>query len=306
MAASETVTARHDAPRARRRGVGSAVRRLAARPGFWSVALGGVIVLVFVLAGLLAPLLAPHDPQTQQLSHQMLPPVWSGGNADYPLGTDALGRDILSRILYGARISLLVGAATAIGAGVLGIALGLLGGYRGGAVDYVIQRVLEVFQSFPFLLLAIVVMAVLGPGVWNLILVLVLSRWVQFCRVVRAEALSLRTREFVVSARAMGSSGLRTAIRHVLPSVLAPAIVVATFSLATAIIGEASLSFLGVGVPPQVPTWGTMLAEGRDYMFSNPWLTIGPGVALFITVVAVNVLGDGLRDMSDPKLRGRS
>lgn len=305
MAASETVTARQDAPRVRRRGVGGAIRRLPRRPGFWSVALGGVVVLVFILAGLLAPVLAPHDPQDQHLAQQMLPPVWSGGSAEYPLGTDSLGRDILSRILYGARISLLVGGATALGAGVLGITLGLLGGYRGGTVDYVIQRVLEVFQAFPFLLLAIVVMAVLGPGVWNLILVLVLSRWVQFCRVVRAEALSLRTREFVVSARAMGSGGLRTAIRHVLPSVLAPAIVVATFSLATAIIGEASLSFLGVGVPPQVPTWGTMLAEGRDYMFANPWLTVGPGIALFITVVAVNVLGDGLRDMSDPKLRGR-
>lgn len=305
MATSETMTAPTRSPRTKR-SLGDAIRRLPRRPGFWSVALGGVVVFVFVLAGLLAPLLAPHSPQEQHLTQQMLPPMWADGTSEYPLGTDALGRDILSRMLYGARVSLLVGASTALGAGALGVTLGLLGGYRGGRVDYFIQRVLEVFQAFPFLLLAIVVMAVLGPGVGNLILVLILSRWIQFCRVVRAEVLSVRTREFVVSAHAMGSSGLRTVLRHVLPSVLAPAIVVATFSLATSIIGEASLSFLGVGVPPQVPTWGTMLAEGRDYMFANPWLTVGPGAALFVTVIAVNILGDGLRDMSDPKMRGRS
>lgn len=280
------------------------LRKAMARPGFWSVVGGGVIMVTFVCAGLFAPLIAPMSPYTQHVDVKLLPPVWSsGGSGHYLLGTDALGRDILSRLVYGARISLFVGVATAVGAATLGVTLGLLGAYRGGWLDYVIQRFLELFQAFPFLVLAILVVAVTGSGVWKVIVVLVLTRWIQFCRVSRAEALSLKTREFVISAHAMGSPGFRTVLRHLLPAVVAPTIVVATFSMATSIISEASLSFLGLGVPPQVPTWGSMLADGRQYMYSDAWLTIPPGAALFIVVVAANVLGDGIRDMTDPRLR---
>ena len=275
-------------------------------PGSWSIAIGGGITLIFVILAVAAPLIAPHSPTDQDLIGRLLPPAWlPHGSASHPLGTDSLGRDVLSRIFYGAQVSLLVGVSAVVGAGIFGVFVGILSAYLGGKVDYVVQRVCEFFQAFPFLLLGITVMAFLGQGVGNLIIVLILTRWVQFCRVVRAEVLSLRSRDYVQASSSMGSSSLRTVIRHILPNVLAPVIVIATFSLATAIIGEASLSFLGVGVPPEVPTWGTMLSQGQNYIYSDPWLSIWPGLALFILVIAVNIMGDGLRDLNDPKLRGR-
>ena len=187
-------------------------------------------------------------------------------------------------------------------AGLFGCIVGAIAGYFGEMVDEVINKTTEIFLAFPFLLLAIAIMAFLGQGVFNLILALVLSRWVQYCRVVRGEVLSLREREFVQAARALGGKDLYIIARHVLPNTLPSVMVVATFAMAIVIIAEASLSFLGLGVPPNVPTWGSMLSEGRTYMYRAPWLTIFPGMAIFITVLGINLLGDGLRDILDPKL----
>ncbi|MBI2998406.1 MAG: ABC transporter permease [Deltaproteobacteria bacterium] len=266
------------------------------------VLVGGSILVVLVVCGLAAPLLAPFDPQEQSLRDRLQPPSITGPASRYLLGTDNLGRDLLSRIIYGSRISLLVGAATVVLAGIVGCLLGAIAGYFGELTDEVINKTTEIFLAFPFLLLAIAVMAFLGQGVENLILALVLSRWVQYCRVVRGEVLSLREREFVLAARALGGKDIYIILRHVLPNTLPSVMVIATFGMAIVIIAEASLSFLGLGVSPSVPTWGSMLSDGRTYMYRAPWLTIFPGTAIFITVLGINLLGDGLRDIMDPKL----
>jgi len=262
----------------------------------------GTILFMLVVCGLAAPVLVPYDPQQQRLEDRLRPPALTGHASRYVLGTDNLGRDLLSRIIYGSRISLLVGAATVILAGLVGCLLGAVAGYFGEMIDEVINKTTEIFLAFPFLLLAIAIMAFLGQGVANLILALVLSRWVQYCRVVRGEVLSLREREFVQAARALGGRDFYIIAKHVLPNTLPSVMVIATFAMAIVIITEASLSFLGLGVPPSVPTWGSMLSEGRSYMYRAPWLTIFPGMAIFITVLGINLLGDGLRDILDPKL----
>ena len=273
-------------------------------PGFWSAVIGGVITVLFVLLAIFAPLIAPDSPTATNFVTRLLPPAFiHGGSAVHLLGTDTLGRDVLSRLIYGTQISMLVGVVAVVGAGIVGVTIGVVAGYLGGWIDHLVERVVELFQSFPFMLLAIAVMAFLGGGVRNIIIVLVLTRWVQFCRVVRAEVMSLKRREFVVAAATMGSRGRRTVLRHILPNVAAPIIVVASFSLAFAILGEASLSYLGVGVPPNIPSWGNMLSSGQSYMFTDGWLTALPGLMLFILVLAVNIMGDGLRDMNDPKMR---
>jgi peptide/nickel transport system permease protein len=265
---------------------------------------GGFILGLLVVCGLAAPLLSPFDPQEQRLESRLQPPSWIGGGAHGNwLGTDNLGRDILSRIVYGSRISLLVGAATVVLAGVIGCSLGAVAGYFGKRTDEMISKLTEIFLAFPFLLLAIALMAFLGQGVINIILALMMSRWVQYCRVVRGEVLSLKQRDFVTAARALGGQDLYILARHVVPNTLASVTVVATFAMAIVIISEASLSFLGLGVPASIPTWGSMLSEGRSYMNRAPWLTIFPGLAIFITVFGINLLGDGLRDVLDPKLR---
>jgi peptide/nickel transport system permease protein len=268
------------------------------------VLMGGCILVALLICGLTAPLLAPFDPQEQRLESRLQAPSWLGGNASANwLGTDNLGRDILSRIIYGSRISLLVGATTVILAGVLGCFLGALAGYFGNATDEAISKVTEIFLAFPFLLLAIALMAFLGQGVINIIIALMMSRWVQYCRVVRGEVLSLKQRDFVTAAKALGGKDLYVLLRHVVPNTVASITVVATFAMAIVIISEASLSFLGLGVPAHIPTWGSMLSEGRSYMNRAPWLTVFPGLAIFITVFGINLLGDGLRDIFDPKLR---
>jgi len=265
---------------------------------------GGAILALLLLCGMAAPLLAPRDPQMQTLEDRLRPPRWSeNGLPAYLLGTDNLGRDMLSRIIYGSRISLLVGAATVVFAGILGCMLGAVAGYFGSTADEIVSKISEIFLAFPFLLIAIAIMAFLGQGVGNLIMALMLSRWVQFCRVVRGEVLSLRERDFVNAAKALGGQDFYVLFRHVLPNTLASVTVVATFGMAIVIITEASLSFLGLGVPVHIPTWGSMLAEGRSYINRAPWLTIFPGLAIFITVFGINLLGDGLRDIFDPKLR---
>jgi peptide/nickel transport system permease protein len=261
--------------------------------------------MLFV-CGVSAPLLAPYDPGEQKLEERLQPPRLGSQNyQSHLLGTDNLGRDIMSRIIYGSRISLLVGAATVLFAGIVGCLLGAIAGYFGDITDEIINKTTEIFLAFPFLLLAIALMAFLGQGLLNLILALMLSRWVQYCRVVRGEVLSLREREFVLAIRALGARDFYVLLRHIVPNTVASITVVATFSMAIVIISEASLSFLGLGVPAHIPTWGSMLSEGRAYMYRAPWLTIFPGIAIFVTVFGINLLGDGLRDILDPKLRGQ-
>ncbi len=282
------------------------IRRFLQRPGAWNAVGGGTVLAIIALIGIFAPLLTSYSPTGQDLKATLLPPAWAaGGNPAYLLGTDALGRDMLTRLMYGTQVSLLVGLATACGAAVLGVALGIVSGYFGGRTDAIVQRVVELFQAFPFLLLAILLVAVTGPGTWKIILVLVLSRWTSFCRVARAEALSVRDREYVLASQSMGARGLRIMAKHVLPSVVAPMIVLMTFAVSSAILGEASLSFIGVGVAPETPTWGIMLSDGRNYMYADPWLMVPPGIALFLVVLSTNIMGDGLRDLTDPRSHPR-
>jgi peptide/nickel transport system permease protein len=261
--------------------------------------LGGTIVLGLIFLGLFGPALAPYNPNEQQLREALRVPQWFGG--PYFLGTDNLGRDILSRLLHGARVSLVIAFTVVLISGAVGVTLGAISGYFGGRVDFLIQKLVEVIWAFPSLLLAIAILAYLGQGLQNLILALVAQRWIQYCRVVRGETLSLRHREFVTAARVVGASHVRIIVRHIIPNIIPSSLVIGTFAMATAIIAEASLSFLGLGVPPEIPTWGTMLGDGRNYISTAPWLTIFPGLAIFTVVLGINLLGDGLRDVLDPR-----
>jgi peptide/nickel transport system permease protein len=205
--------------------------------------------------------------------------------------------------MHGARVSLVVAFTVVVISGLIGVGLGAVSGYFGGRIDFLIQKLVEVIWAFPQILLAIFILTFLGQSLSNLILALVAQRWIQYCRVVRGETLSLRQRDFVTAARVVGASNGRVLTRHVVPNLVPSSLVIATFSMATAIISEASLSFLGVGVPPAIPTWGTMLADGRNYITTEPWLTIFPGLAIFIVVLGINLLGDGLRDALDPRMK---
>jgi peptide/nickel transport system permease protein len=226
-----------------------------------------------------------------------------GIGAPNALGTDNLGRDIFSRIIHGARVSLLVAFAVVFVSGFIGIGLGAISGYFGGKVDFLIQKLVEVVWAFPPLLLGITIMAFLGQGLFNLILALVAQRWIPYCRVVRAQALSLRERDFVVAARGLGATQGQVIMRHIIPNLIQTSLVIGTFAMASSIIAEASLSFLGVGVPPEIPTWGTMLADARIYISTAWWMPLFPGLCIFITVLGINLLGDALRDLLDPRLR---
>ena len=266
----------------------------------------GILALVVVIA-VGAPLITHQSPAGLDIKNRLLPPVWAaGGSAEHVLGTDHLGRDLLSRLAYGARVSLLVGVSAVTVSGVVGVSLGLVAGYYGGHVDDVIMRLADFELAFPFILLAIAILAVLGPGLSKVILVLGLTGWAQYCRLTRAQVLGLRETEFVEAARTIGASTPRILLRHILPNAMAPVIVIASFSVAGVIIAEASLSFLGLGIPPSVPSWGGMLAEGRTYIERAWWLVTFPGMALMLTVLSINVLGDAVLDTLDPRLRGLS
>ena len=265
---------------------------------------GVVILAVVVAAGLFAPWVAPHGYDDQDLVFALQPPVWAGGTWSNALGTDPLGRDVLSRVIYGARTSLLLGLAAVLVASVVGVALGLVSGYVGGRVDAVIMSVVEVQLSLPYLLFAIAFMALLQPSIGNLIVVLVLRSWVVYAQLVRVAVLSMKEREFVTVATALGASDLRIVLRHITPNIVAPALVVSTFQLAELIIVESSLSFLGLGVQPPVPSWGSMLSQGREYMSSAWWLVTFPGLAIIVSVLGANLFGDAVRDFMDPRLRG--
>ena len=265
--------------------------------------LGAAIVLVVAVCAIFAPLIARGDPNAQDLASALQPPMWiAGGSSAHPLGTDNLGRDLLTRIIWGSRVSAIVGVCVvAIGA-TIGVTAGLLAGYRRGWVDAVIARVTDVQLAFPLVLLAVAIVAVVGPGMWTVIAAIGLTSWVQYVRVVRAEAMSLREREFVAAAEAAGAAPARIIGRHLLPNVASVAIVLGTFEIARAIVLESSLSFLGLGVPPTTPSWGGMLADGRQYLDTAWWTALFPGLAIMIAVMGVNLLGDGLRDALDPGL----
>ena len=261
--------------------------------------LGGVTV-----SAVLAPWIAPADPLAQDITQRFRPPIWEeGGSAEHILGTDSLGRDLLSRLMHGGRISLLVGLSAVLVQGGTGVLLGLLAGYFGGRWDSIIMRIADVQLAVPTLILAIAVIAVLGPSLQNVIIVLGITNWVIYGRVVRGEVLSIRRREFVEAARVVGSTDLRLMFRHVLPNVAASVIVITTLEVAQMIIAEASLSFLGLGVQPPTPTWGGMIAEGRTYIGTRWWLSTIPGLMILLTVLALNLFGDWLRDVLDPTLR---
>jgi peptide/nickel transport system permease protein len=265
-----------------------------------------IVVLIGVsFAAALAPELSPRDPNRQNIIARLQPPMkpTRQGRIDFPLGTDALGRDVLSRLLYGARVSILVGLAAVVIGGVLGTLLGLVAGYAGGAADAVIMSIGDIQLAFPFILLAIMFLVVLGPGLTNLIVVLGIGQWVTYARIARGQTLAVRQKEYVEAARAIGAGAPHIVLRTILPNITAPLIVVASFNLAGVILSEAALSFLGLGVPPTVPTWGGMLAESRDQLLAgNWWLAVLPGVAIMLTVLSCNVLGDWLRDVLDPRL----
>ena len=267
----------------------------------FKVVVGGGIVFTLVFVGLFAPLISPFDPNLQNLLNALQAPSWWG--SENFLGTDHLGRDILSRIFYGARISLVIAVTVVLISGVVGVGLGAISGYFAGFTDFAIQKLVEVVWAFPPLLLAIAIMAFLGQGLGILIIALVSQRWIPYCRIARGQTLSLRTRDFVEAARSLGASDSRIIIKHILPNLLQAAVVIGTFAMASAIISEASLSFLGLGVPPEIPTWGSMLADGRAYISTSWWLALFPGLCIFTTVLGINLLGDGLRDIFDPRLR---
>jgi peptide/nickel transport system permease protein len=262
---------------------------------------GGTIVLLLVFVGTLAPWISPYDPNDQNLAIVLRPP--DGLFGTHVLGTDAVGRDMLSRLFYGARISLVIAVMVVIISGFVGLGLGAVSGYFAGKIDFGIQKLVEVVWAFPPLLLAIAIMAFLGQGLENLIFALVSQRWIAYCRVSRGQALSLRTREFVDAARALGAGHSRIIFSHILPNLFPSAVVIGTFSMASAIIAEASLSFLGLGVPPEIPTWGSMLAGGRTHISTSWWMALFPGLCIFFTVLGINLLGDGLRDILDPRLK---
>lgn len=266
---------------------------------------GAFILLVVIASAILAPVISPHDPNAQMLVDNKQPGIWSSeGSSTYILGTDALGRDLLSRILYGAQISLLVGVASVALAGAIGVTLGLVAGFYGRFLDDVIMRVADIFLAIPLILFAIAILAVLGQGLQNVILTLGIVTWVTYGRVVRGQVLSWKEKEFVEAARSIGARDISIMIKHILPNTFAPIIVIASFAVAAAILTEATLSFLGLGVPPSVPTWGGMVDQGRDTILTGEWwIYTFPGVAIMLTVLAVNVIGDWLRDYLDPRMR---
>lgn len=268
------------------------------------VTIGLVVVALYVLAALTAPWLAPYDPDDFTLSARLAPPAFlPGGTPEHLLGTDRVGRDLLTRMLYGARVSLLVGAAAVTVAGVVGSVLGAVAGYAGGLIDQVLSRAADLLMAFPYLLFTILMMGILGPGIGNLILALTFKAWVEFFRVARGQVLAEKAKPYVEAARAIGRSHAGILAREILPNILHALLVVATLRAGYMILMEASLSFLGIGVPPDVPAWGSMVAEGRDYLGTAWWVSTLPGLAVLVLVLAVNTLGDGLREMLDPRLR---
>jgi peptide/nickel transport system permease protein len=276
------------------------------KPHAWArrmkLAWAGVVILAIVtLFAVAAPLIAPYEPAAVSLGDRLKPP----GTPGHLLGTDPLGQDVLTRVIYGARISLFVGVVVVVISGALGITLGLISGFYGSLIDDIIMRIAEIQLAFPNIILYVAVMAVLGPGLDKVIAVMGVVGWVTYSRIERGMVLSTKEHDYVQAARALGASNVRLLLRHILPNTLGPITVVASFALASTIITEASLSFLGLGVPPSVPSWGNMLASGRNYLQSGWWVATFPGIAITLTVIAINLIGDWLRDELDPMLRSQ-
>jgi peptide/nickel transport system permease protein len=260
-------------------------------------AAGAVLVIIFTVFAIAAPLIAPRDPAFIDLAGRLGRPSWG-----HWMGTDELGRDILSRVIFGARISMLVGASVVAGSLVLGTLIGSIAGYYGGRLDrFVNVIVMNSFLSFPGILLAIAFVAFMGPGLWNLIFALVIGGWVGYARLVRAQVLAAREKEYVEAARALGATDVRVMVRHILPNIMQPVIVQAAIGMAGAVLAEGTMSFLGLGVPPPVASWGSMLNDGRGHLFDAPHLVIFPAIAVMLAVLAFNFIGDALRDYLDPR-----
>jgi peptide/nickel transport system permease protein len=255
------------------------------------------LIAIFALCALLAPVIAPYDPLAQALGSRLQPP-----SPEHWLGTDQLGRDIASRLLHGARISLVIGIVVVASAGVFGTFVGLVAGYAGGLLDETLMRLTEVFLAFPALILAMAIAGALGPSLTNAIIAIAAVTWAVYARLARGQILSLRRREFVVAARAIGASRLRIISRHLLPNAVSPLLVQASFDMGSAIIAAAGLSFIGFGAQPPTPEWGVMISEGRNFISTQPWLSLFPGLAILLAVGSFNLLGDGLRDAFDPRL----
>jgi peptide/nickel transport system permease protein len=279
--------------------------RKKSRRGFgWRFYLPVFILAAFVFLAIFADLLAPHDPIKNHLADSLTPPFWQeGGKAEYPLGTDQLGRDILSRLIYGARTSLIVAVVGVVLTGIVGTILGVLAGYKGGWVDALISRTIDVIQGFPLFLVALVLAIVLGGSLFNIILIITIMFWVGYARQARAETLQIRESAYVELARIAGCRDFTIAIRHVIPNLLNSIIVIATLGVGSVILLESGLSFLGAGIPPPTPSWGSMCADGRSVLTTAWWVSFLPGVAIMAVVLSGNLLGDWLRDKLDPKLR---
>lgn len=267
--------------------------------------IGLVIILLWVVVAVCAPLLAPYNPTKVDVANSFIPPAFSeGGSSAHIFGTDEVGRDILSRLIYGSRISLIVAIVAGILSMVIGTVIGLAAGYFGGKVDTVCMRIVDVMLAFPFMFMALCFMVALGSGLGNIILVLGITGWVPYARTVRAEVLSIRKREFIISSEIVGCSKWRVIRTHVLPNVIDSAIVITTMQMANTILSEAALTFLGMGLPASIPSWGQMISSGRSYIYTAWWLTMIPGVAIFLVSLSINFVGDWIRDARDPRLRG--
>lgn len=266
--------------------------------------LGGVLLVAIAVSTALAPLLSPHDPLATDITARLKPPIWlEGGQSEYLLGTDQIGRDILSRIIYGGQVSLLVGTLAVLLSLCIGLPLGLAAGYSGHITDVVISTLVNIMLTFPFVLLAMAVIAVLGPSFTNMIIVLGITNWPLYTRVVRAEVLRLKELEFITAARALGMGHLRLLARQIFPNLVSAVVVISSVLVARMIILESFLSFLGLGIQPPTPSWGGMLGEGKDYMLLRWWLATFPGLAIFVTTLLINLVGDGLRDWLDPAMK---
>jgi ABC-type dipeptide/oligopeptide/nickel transport system permease subunit len=269
----------------------------------WGLAATGILLLI-VASAALAPWISPHDPLAVNIRHRLAPPAWmEGGNLENVLGTDQVGRDLLSRMIYGGRVSLVSGVTAVLLSATIGVLLGLAAGYFGGSTDWTIMTVINVMLTFPFVLLALAVIAVLGPSLVNMIIVLGIAGWPIYARTVRAETLAIREREFVLAGRALGMSHLRLVFRQIVPNLLSLIVVIGTLQVAQVIVLESFLSFLGLGIQPPTPAWGNMLGEGRVYMLNSWWIATFPGLAIFVTTLTINLMGNALRDWLDPHLK---
>ena len=295
----ELVTLREAAPPAQEEH--GALRRLGRLR--WGLAAGGVLLLI-VASAVLAPWIAPHDPLAVNIRHRLAAPAWmEGGTAAHPLGTDQVGRDLLSRMIFGGRVSIVVGVAAVLLSASIGVLLGLAAGYVGRRTDWTIMTLVNVMLTFPFVLLALAVISVLGPSLVNMIIVLGVAGWPIYTRVVRAETMAIREREFVLAGRALGMSHARIVFRQIVPNLVSAIVVIATLQVAQVIILESFLSFLGLGIQPPTPAWGNMLGEGRVYMLNSWWIATFPGLAIFVTTLVINLMGNALRDWLDPHMK---